>query len=71
MRKGLMATLALTLVLGFVGYTVAQQGGRHMTGQGQMGRQQMGPMGGQGMMGPGMGGPMMGCRAFRTVRQRC
>ena len=57
MRKGLIATLAMTLVLGFVAYTVAQQGpgrGRHMMEQGQMG--------GQGMMGPGMGmmGPMMG-----------
>ena len=54
MRKALMAILALTLVLGFVGYTVAQQA-RHPMGQGQMGRQQMGPMGGQGMTGPGMG----------------
>jgi len=61
MRKGLIATLAMTLVLAFVGYTVAQQGpgrGRHMMEQGQMGGQQMGPMSGQGMMGPGMG--MMG-----------
>ncbi len=66
MRKGLIATLVLTLVLGFVGCATAQQEpqspgrSRHMMGQGQMGRQQMGPMGGQGMMGPGMGmmGPM-------------
>ena len=63
MRKGLIAILAVTLVLGFIGYTLAQQAphnpgrGQHMMGQGQMG-----PMGGQGMMGPGTGmmGPMMG-----------
>ncbi len=75
MRKGLITLLALILVLGSVGYTLAQQGpknpcaGQQMMGQGQTGRQQMGPMGGQGMMGPGMGmmgggmgmmGPMMG-----------
>ncbi len=62
MRKGLIASLAMTLVLAFVGYTVAQQGpgrGRHMMEQGQMGGQQMGPMGGQGMMGPMMGSPQM------------
>jgi len=53
MRKGLIAILAVTLVLGFIGYTLAQQAphnpgrGQHMMGQGQMG-----PMGGQGMMGP-------------------
>lgn len=56
MRKGLIVTLVLILVLGLVGYTVAQYGpqnpGRHMMGQGQMG-----PMGGQGMMGPMMGSP--------------
>jgi Spy/CpxP family protein refolding chaperone len=63
MRKGLIAILALTLVLGFVGYTVAQQetqnpcGGGHMMGQAHMGRHHMGPMGGQGMMGQGMGTP--------------
>jgi len=60
MRKGLMASLALTLVLGFVGYTLAQQAPpqRQMGPQGQMGP---GP-GMQGQMGPGMGmGPgMMG-----------
>jgi hypothetical protein len=52
MRKGLIATLALILVLGLVGYTVAQYGPQNP------GHQQMGPMGGQGMMGGGMG--MMG-----------
>src|SRR3989304_4808304 len=58
MRKGLMASLALTLVLGFVGYTLAQQA----PPQRQMGPQ--GPMspgpGTQGQMGPGMGPGMMG-----------
>jgi len=64
MRKGLIATMGLILVLGFVGYTVAHQvsknphEGRLMIAGEPMGRQQMGPMGGQGMMGPGMG--MMG-----------
>ena len=62
MRKGLMASLALTLVLGFVGYTLAQQAPpqRQMGPSPGMG----GPMGPgtQGQMGPGMGmGPgMMG-----------
>src|SRR3972149_3361924 len=66
MRKGLMASLALTLVLGFVGYTLAQQAPpqRQMGPSPGMG----GPMGpgtqgqmGPGMMGEGMGmmGPMM------------
>ena len=66
MRKGLIATMGLILVLGFVGYTVAHQvsknprEGRLMIAGEPMGRHHMGPMGGQGMMGPGMGmmGPM-------------
>ncbi len=75
MRKGLVATMGLILVLGFVGYTVAHQvsknprEGRLMIAGEPMGRHHMGPMSGQGMMGPGMGmmgggmgmmGPMMG-----------
>jgi hypothetical protein len=68
MRKGLIAILAMTLVLGLVGYTVAQQEtqhpceGRHMMGEGHMGRHHMGHMGDHGRMGPGMGmmGPMGG-----------
>jgi hypothetical protein len=68
MRKGLVATMALTLVLGFVGYTVAQQvsknppGGRLMVAGEPMGRHHMGHMGDHGRMGPGMGmmGPMGG-----------
>src|SRR3989304_10154901 len=69
MRKGLIASLALALVLGFVGYTLAQQAPpqRQMAPQGQMGPGpgmqgpgmgmgpgMMGQMGGQGMMGEGM-----------------
>ena len=56
MQKGMFLILVLILLLGFVGYSVAQQmpqnpcGGQQMMGQGQMG--------GQGAMGPGMG--MMG-----------
>ncbi len=61
MRKGLMAILAMILVLGLAGYSLAQQGpqgGAH--GMGQRESQMMGP--GMGMMGRGMGmmGPMMG-----------
>lgn len=54
MRKGLIATLAVTLVLVFIGYTLAQQV-PHSPGRGQhmMGQR-------QGMMGPGTMGPMMG-----------
>jgi hypothetical protein len=55
MRKGLIATLALTLVFGLAGYTLAQHGppgGRQGMGPGQMGP----GMGVQGPMAPGMGG---------------
>lgn len=51
MRKGLMTALALILVLGLAGYTVAQRGPQPMMGHGQMG-----PMSGHGMMGEGMMG---------------
>ena len=61
MRKGLIATLALTLVFGLAGYTLAQQGppgGRPGMGPGQMGPGMMGQTGPGmwGQMGPGMMG---------------
>ncbi len=67
MRKGLIVTVALTLVLVLVGYTLAQQRpqnlgqSRRMMGQGQMDPHAMTHMGHHGMMDPGMGmmGPMM------------
>ena len=52
MRRGLIATLMLIVVLGLGGSTLAYQARRGMDG-GQMGQQGM--MGqGMGMMGPGM-----------------
>jgi hypothetical protein len=63
MRKGLIATLALILVLGLVGYSLGQQAppaGRQGPGPGQ---HQMGPQGSMGPgtgMGPGMMGQMEG-----------
>ena len=64
MRKALIATLALTLVLGLALSSSAQQappGGGQMPGQGQRRMGPPGPMGpGGGMMGSGMMGEMGG-----------
>ncbi len=68
MQNGVIVTLALILLLGFGGYTLAHQvhqnpyQGQQMMGQGQVGPQGQvgsGMMGsGRGMMGPGMWGHM-------------
>lgn len=64
MRKGLIISLALILLVGFGGYTLAQYGsqnpytGRHMMGQGQTGNSWMMGQGMWGHMGGGHG--MMG-----------
>ncbi len=66
MQKGLMASFVLILLLGFVTYTVAQQGpgqGGQMMGQGQMGGQ--GQANPRGQMGPRMRGP--GVKVGRAV----
>lgn len=72
MKKGLIAIMVLTLLLGFGSYTLVQQsgarnpcGGQQMMGQGQMGDHGMGFMGGgQGMMG-GMG--IMGQKGYQGM----